>query len=437
MTAERVCVVGLGYIGLPTAAFMAEQGLQVIGVDVNRDLVAGLNRGEAPPSAKTEPGLEDMVRRATASGRFRAADKPEEAEVFVIVVPTPFVDEENHEADLSFIKSAAESLAGKLKKGDLVILESTSPVGTTEKMAAWLKEARPDLTFPGEGGGPAEVFVAYCPERILPGQALKELAENSRVAGGLDADSAARAKKFYGCFVKGEIMETNARTAEMVKLTENAFRDVNIAFANELSLICDRLDINAWELIDLANRHPRVNILKPGPGVGGHCIAVDPWFIVSRTPDLARLTGTARRINDHKPDWVIEQVLAARDEILAAEPDKKENDLSVAVLGLAFKPDIDDLRESPALAIAARLSRESSLKLRLVEPNIETAPPALNGQSLYSIEQALDGADIALLLVNHKEFRAHGPLTGSYKTIDCVGLTTTGKLSAGNICRSA
>lgn len=424
MTAARVCVVGLGYIGLPTAAFMAEQGLNVIGVDINRDLVARLNRGEAPPAAKTEPGLKEMVQRATASGRFRAADKPEEAEVFVIVVPTPFVDEENHEADLSFIKSAAESLAGKLKKGDLVILESTSPVGTTEKMAAWLAAARPDLAFPGESAGSVDVYVAYCPERILPGQALKELAENSRVAGGLNAASAGRAKKFYESFVKGEIVETNARTAEMVKLTENAFRDVNIAFANELSLICDRLGIDAWELIDLANRHPRVNILKPGPGVGGHCIAVDPWFIVSRTPDLARLVDTARRVNDHKPDWVIEKVLAARDEIVAAEPAKKEAGVSVAVLGLAFKPDIDDLRESPALAIAARLAREADLELRLVEPNISQLPASLRSLQLAPLDRAIEDADIVLALVAHKAFNdLQQNLKSGQRLIDCVGLT--------------
>lgn len=422
MSGKKVCVIGLGYIGLPTAAFMASRGLEVVGVDINQGLVAGLNRGEAPAAAKTEPGLTELVERAVASGRLRAMTEAEGADVFLIVVPTPFTDEETHNADLHFIKNAAESLAGKLKKGNLVILESTSPVGTTEQMAQWLAAGNPDLRFPGNDNEDSDIYIAYCPERILPGQALKELEENSRVTGGLNIVSAEKAKAFYSFFVKGKLLTTSARTAEMVKLTENAFRDVNIAFANELSLICDRLHINPWELINLANHHPRVNILNPGPGVGGHCIAVDPWFIVSRTPDLARLVDTARKINDHKPDWVVDQVLAARDDILAADPSKKEENISVAVLGLAFKPDIDDLRESPALNIAIRLARETTLNLRLVEPNINQVPIALGDKKFYGLSQALDRVDIVLILVAHKEFKNLTALDSASKVIDCVGL---------------
>lgn len=395
---NRVCVVGLGYIGLPTAAIIANQGVSVIGVDVDPHIVDTLNRGCIHI---IEPDLDAVVHDAVKAGRFRAALRAEVADVFLIAVPTPFKND--HEPDMSYVESAVRSIAPVLRSGNLVILESTSPVGSTEQIRNLLQELRPDLRMPIPGGDTpvADLHLAYCPERVLPGQVLRELIENDRVVGGVTPECARRAASFYRSFVKGECLTTNARTAEMSKLTENAFRDVNIAFANELSLICDRQGINVWELIRLANRHPRVNILQPGPGVGGHCIAVDPWFIVHAAPELAPLIRTAREVNDRKPHWVLDQV---RQAIAGAGSQPK-----VACLGLAFKPDIDDLRESPALEIAVSLAKEGLCKVLAVEPYVSELPLALKINStveLMPAEAAILAADVVLLLVNHSVFKA-------------------------------
>jgi UDP-N-acetyl-D-mannosaminuronic acid dehydrogenase len=351
MKFETISVVGLGYIGLPTAAVFASRKLRVIGVDVNEQAVETINRGQIHIM---EPDLDMVVHAGVVEGYLRATTTPESADAFLIAVPTPFKD--GHQPDLSYVESAARSIAAVLKAGDLVILESTSPVGATEQMAEWLAQARPDLTFPQTHGEAAEIRIAYCPERVLPGQVLRELVQNDRVIGGMTSKCSEAAANLYRIFVKGECVLTNARTAEMCKLTENSFRDVNIAFANELSVICDELDINVWELIKLANRHPRVNILQPGPGVGGHCIAVDPWFIVSRTPELANLIRSARQVNDSKPDWVVEKVKLAVADYLQANPNKTAKDVTIACYGLAFKPDIDDLRESPSCDVVNKIS---------------------------------------------------------------------------------
>ncbi|MNC01619.1 UDP-N-acetyl-D-glucosamine 6-dehydrogenase [compost metagenome] len=351
MPFKTISVVGLGYIGLPTAAVFASRKKQVIGVDVNQNAVDTINRGQIHI---VEPDLDMVVHAAVTEGYLRASTRPEPADAFLIAVPTPFKGD--HEPDLGYIESASKSIAPVLKKGDLVILESTSPVGATEQMAAWLAEARPDLSFPQTHGESSDIRIAHCPERVLPGHVLHELVQNDRVIGGMTPKCSALAINLYKIFVQGECIVTNARTAEMCKLTENSFRDVNIAFANELSMICDRLDINVWELIRLANRHPRVNILQPGPGVGGHCIAVDPWFIVSKTPDEARLIRTAREVNDSKPEWVLDKVKIAVAELLQKNPLKTAYEITIACFGLAFKPDIDDLRESPAVSITQKIA---------------------------------------------------------------------------------
>lgn len=324
----------------------------------------------------------------------------------MIAVPTPFKGTD-YEPDLSYIESASKAIAPVLKKGDLVVLESTSPVGATEQMAEWLAEARPDLTFPQQGGENSDIRIAHCPERVLPGQVMRELIENDRIIGGMTAKCSEQAVDLYRIFVKGECLVTNARTAEMCKLTENSFRDVNIAFANELSIICDKLDINVWELIRLANHHPRVNILQPGCGVGGHCIAVDPWFIVNKTPDLAKIIHTARLVNDGKPEWVISKVNEAVIESLQ-KTGKAINDIKIACLGLAFKPDIDDLRESPALKITEKLAEKYPNQILAVEPNVEDLPKKLADKniSLISVDEALKVADVVVVLVDHKEFKA-------------------------------
>lgn len=401
MPFATISVIGLGYIGLPTAAVFASRQRNVIGVDVNQKAVDTINRGEIHI---VEPDLDMVVRAAVTEGFLRATTTPEPADAFLIAVPTPFKGS-NHEPDLAYIEAASKSIAPVLKKGDLVILESTSPVGATEQMAAWLAEARPDLSFPQTHGEASDIRVAHCPERVLPGHVLRELVNNDRVIGGMTPKCSALAASLYKIFVQGECVITNARTAEMCKLTENSFRDVNIAFANELSIICDKLDINVWELIRLANRHPRVNILQPGPGVGGHCIAVDPWFIVSKTPEQARLIRTAREVNDSKPEWVINKVKLAVADFLQANPDKTAKDVTIACFGLAFKANIDDLRESPALDIAVHLAAQHVGKLIVVEPNIEFLPPSLEGKaSLHSAEDALANADVLLLLVDHRPF---------------------------------
>lgn len=401
MQFNTVSVIGLGYIGLPTAAVFASRKVKVIGVDVNQHAVDTINRGAVHI---VEPELDIIVHASVTEGYLRATTQPEPADAFLIAVPTPFKGD--HEPDLSYIESASKAVAPVLKKGNLVILESTSPVGATESMAAWLAEMRPDLTFPQTHGEQSDIRIAHCPERVLPGHVLRELVENDRIIGGMTGECSKAASALYKTFVEGDCITTTARTAEMCKLTENSFRDVNIAFANELSIICDKLDINVWELIRLANRHPRVNILQPGPGVGGHCIAVDPWFIVSETPDEARLIRTAREVNDGKPQWVLEKVQQKVGQFLSANPDKTAKDVIIACFGLAFKPNIDDLRESPALQIVEQLAAGHPGPLFAIEPNIETLPRGLQGKAeLLPMEQALRQADVLLMLVDHKEFK--------------------------------
>ncbi|WP_419964267.1 UDP-N-acetyl-D-mannosamine dehydrogenase [Pantoea vagans] len=400
MSFETISVIGLGYIGLPTAAVFASKGKKVVGVDINARAVETINRGAIHI---VEPDLDQVVHAAVTRGDLRATTQPEAADAFLIAVPTPFKDD--HQPDLRFVKAAAESIAPVLKKGDLVILESTSPVGSTEQMADWLAATRPDLRFPQHAETP-DIFVAYCPERVLPGQVMVELINNDRVIGGMTPACSARASELYRLFLKGECVETNARTAEMCKLTENSFRDVNIAFANELSLICADQGINVWELIALANRHPRVNILQPGPGVGGHCIAVDPWFIVAQNPELARLIRTAREVNDAKPQWVLDQVKTALADCLT-QTGKRASDITIACFGLAFKPNIDDLRESPAVGVAQKIAEWHSGTTWVVEPHIEQLADSLADKAeLVSCEQALAQADILVMLVDHRAFRA-------------------------------
>ena len=398
MSIATVSVVGLGYIGLPTAAVLARAGCHVIGVEINPDTVATINEGRIHI---VEAGLAEVVADVVRSGHLRATTKPEPAEAFLIAVPTPFKDD--HQPDLRFVRSACEAIAPVLRKGDTVILESTSPVGATEQMAEWIAAARPDLRLPDPGrpDEAGDIAIAYCPERVLPGNVLHELVRNDRVIGGLSSHCSDRAKAVYAHFVEGQCILTNARTAEMCKLTENSFRDVNIAFANELSLICDRFNIDVWELIRLANHHPRVQILQPGPGVGGHCIACDPWFIVASAPQEARIIRTAREVNDAKPEWVIGKVAEAIAGFVAANGGRRP---LVACYGLAFKPNIDDLRDSPALTIARRIAAARTCDLLVVEPNVDSLPVGLAGAGLVPSEAAAH-ADIHVLLVDHAEFR--------------------------------
>lgn len=419
MTQPRVSVIGLGYIGLPTAAVLAAHGWNVVGVDVNAATVETINRGGVHI---IEPDLDAAVSGAVATGRLRAVTAPEPADAFLIAVPTPFCD--GHRPDLRFIQSAAQSVAPVLKRGDVVILESTSPVGATEQMMAWMAALRPDLSFPVFGGADdeADVHVAHCPERVLPGNVLHELVANDRVIGGVTPGCADAAAAVYRTFVKGECVLTDVRTAELCKLAENSFRDVNIAFANELSLICDRLGIDVWDLIRLANRHPRVNILQPGPGVGGHCIAVDPWFIVDSAPEEARLIATARRVNDGKPEWVlrkIEQAIAQAAEHASCAP----HTVSVACFGLSFKPDIDDLRESPSLQIAELLAARHGGTVLAVEPHVDALPPSARGIDLVTADEALARAGVVVLLVDHADFRKIAPVRLDGKqVVDTRGL---------------
>ena len=391
---DRVSVIGLGYVGLPTAAVMANRGMSVIGVDANPHTVERINRGEAHI---VEPDLDILVRSATTTGNLRAVTKPEPANAFIVAVPTPF--KENHAPDLAFVESAARSLAPVLAKGNLVILESTSPVGTTEMMAGWLAALRPDLGFPGHSTD-VDVHVAYSPERVLPGRVLIELVGNDRVIGGLTPACGQRAKELYSLFVQGTCFLTTARTAELVKLAENAYRDLNIAFANELSLVCEKVDVNVWEAIELANRHPRVEILKPGPGVGGHCIAVDPWFIVDSARDVTPLIQAARGVNDAKPAHVAQ---------LIAEAARGRNRPSVACLGLSYKADIDDLRESPSVEVVAHLDAADFKDILVVEPHIDKLPDVLAKRpklTLTDLDTALSKSEIVVLLTDHAPFRS-------------------------------
>lgn len=400
---KRISVIGLGYIGLPTAAMFASRKIEVVGVDVNKHTVDTVNRGEVHI---VEPDLDMVVRAVVTEGYLRATPVPEAAEAFLIAVPTPFKGE-NHEPDLSYVEAAARSIAPVLETGNIVILESTVPVGATEALAGWLSDARPDLSFPQTAGDTSDIRVAHCPERVLPGKVMQELISNDRVIGGMTATCSAHAVDLYKTFVTGNcVVATGPRVAEMAKLTENSFRDVNIAFANELSLICDELGIDVWELIGLANRHPRVNVLKPGPGVGGHCIAVDPWFIVSSAPEQAHLIRSARQVNDTKPRWIVEKISATIGSFLAENPTMKAVDVSLAIYGLAFKPDIDDLRESPALNIAEALSQSHPGPLLVVEPYIDELPRNLTEvATLVKMDAALERANVHILLVAHQEFR--------------------------------
>lgn len=384
---KSVSVIGLGYIGLPTATLIANNGFKVYGMDPVDKVVNIINQGKIHI---VEPGLEDYVKKAVANGNLIADTKPHKADVFILAVPTPFKGDK--EPDLSYVESAAREIAPFLQDGNLVILESTSPVGTTEKVRRWIMDENKSLQDKA-------LYFAHCPERVLPGRIVQELSTNDRIIGGIDEASTEKTVGFYKHFVRGALLKTDARTAELSKLTENSFRDVNIAFANELSIICEKLGINVWELIRLANRHPRVNILQPGPGVGGHCIAVDPWFIVDSTPAEARLIRTARQVNDNKPHYVMSKVYEAIKGIVSPK---------IACLGLAFKPDIDDLRESPSLQISYDLAAAGKAQIFAVEPNIQTLPLKLQymkNVSLMEYHEAINKADIVLLLVDHKEFK--------------------------------
>jgi UDP-N-acetyl-D-mannosaminuronic acid dehydrogenase len=391
----------LGYIGLPTASLIATKGFIVHGVDVDRERIELVSRGQ---SNIAEPDLDILVKSAIKSGNFTVSDQPVPADIFIITVPTPFCG--NHKPDLSYVNAATQAIAPYLTPGNLVILESTCPVGTSEKVNDMLAELRPDLIDTGDHSeidtGPAvklKIHLAHCPERVLPGRILTELVDNDRIIGGLDRIGAEKAAVFYREFVNGQIFLTTSRMAELSKLVENAFRDVNIAFANELSLICDKLNMNVWELIELANRHPRVNILQPGPGVGGHCIAVDPWFIVNSFPNEARLIRTAREVNDHKPQYLIGKILQAV---------KTMEKPAIACLGLAFKGNVGDLRESPALEITKALAELNIGSVFIVEPFIDDLPEAftgLAGVQLTDLEDAIKKADIIVLLTDHCQFR--------------------------------
>ena len=410
---ETVCIIGLGYIGLPLATVFASRGVKVLGVDINPLITATINKGQVHIA---EPGLEELLERTVSAKQLEAFPTPQPADVYIIAVPTPFGDA--HQPDLSYVFAAAESIAPFLNKGTLVVLESTSPVGTTEKMSQRLASLRPDLSFPHLDSEHADVNIAYSPERILPGNALRELVENDRTVGGISPTCTQRAMELYQLIVQGQCIPTQAKTAEMSKLAENAFRDVNIAFANEISLLCDKLDIDVWELIALTNRHPRVNILRPGPGVGGHCIAVDPWFLVWSCPEEAKLIRLAREVNKGKTDYVIQKV---QDLSKALEYPP------IACFGLAFKPNIDDLRESPAIDIVRHLAKANPQQTFLVvEPHITDLPSNLaeyTNVHLVSSQEALEDSKIALMLVSHTAFQIIPPSRlANHHVIDTPGV---------------
>ncbi|SJM53328.1 UDP-N-acetyl-D-mannosamine dehydrogenase [Agrococcus casei] len=390
---DTVSVIGLGYIGLPTAAFIASKGIRVYGVDVKQSHVDQINRGEVP---FYEPDFEATLAGVVHKGNLSAQTETPHADAYIVAVPTPFTDD--HNVDTKYIEAAAKNIAAELTGGELIVLESTSPPGTTEKLADMILEQRPDLSL--EDGRQNSVYFAHAPERVLPGRIMVEMAENDRVIGGVTPRSGQMARDLYATFSNGELLVTDARTAEMAKLTENSFRDVNIAFANELSIICDKLGIDVWELIDLANHHPRVNILQPGPGVGGHCIAVDPWFIVAAAPEEAKLIRWARETNDAKPKYVINKVMEKAERFKAPV---------VAALGIAFKPDIDDLRESPSLNIVKELAEKlPDAKILVAEPNVEQLPEDLTAiENIHheNFDDAIEAADIVLMLVDHAPFK--------------------------------
>jgi UDP-N-acetyl-D-mannosaminuronic acid dehydrogenase len=379
---NKICVIGLGYIGLPTAALLANKGYDVHGVDVVQSTVDTINRGKIHI---VEPELDTFVQAAVKSEKLKATLVPVEADVFIIAVPTPF--HEGFVPNIDYVVSATRAIASYVKEGNIIILESTSPVGTTDKVEEVLKE---------EGVDTSKLYIAHCPERVLPGHIMRELVENDRIVGGTTKEATEKTVEFYKTFVDGEVLSTDAKTAEMAKLTENSFRDVNIAFANELSILCDKFNIDVWELISLTNRHPRVNVLQPGAGVGGHCIAVDPWFIVHAGGKDAKIIRTAREVNTYKTEWAIEKI---KNEALKFEKEHKRK-AKVACMGLAFKPNIDDLRESPALYITRQL-RADNIDILAVEPNIET----FSEFEIVDYQKALDEADVVTFLVGHKEFK--------------------------------
>ncbi len=394
---ERVCVVGLGYVGLPTAAVLASRVVEVIGVDVNPERVETVNSGVAPFD---EPGLDSLVADAVASGGLSARGKPAPADAFILAVPTPI--NEDRSPDLSYVRTAIDNLAPSLRKGNLVVVESTCPVGTTESVCEWLQTLRPDLTFPHSEGDESDIRVAYCAERILPGNALKEIVTNDRVIGGVSPACAAMAKRLYDVFVEGACHVTNVRTAELAKLAENAFRDVNVAFANEISLVCRALGIDPWELIGLANQHPRVEILNPGPGVGGHCIPVDPWFIADAAPHLTLLIQAARRVNDGMPKVVADRVIAECEGL---------DDPVVTCLGLAYKSDTADLRESPAIEVVKSLQERMKGRILVVEPFVSELPAKIandGATELVELQDGLASADVVVLLTDHSVFTEVG-----------------------------
>ena len=389
---QKIVVMGLGYIGLPTASMLATKGHEVIGVDVNESAVNTINSGKIHI---VEPDLDILVRSAVNSGNLKASLTPEEADTFILAVPTPFRETESNpkSPDISYVETATRAITPFLQPGNLIILESTSPVGTTERIAQIIAKLRPDLSSPQSQASGSCIHIAHCPERVLPGHIIRELVDNDRIIGGIDKASAQKARDLYKTFCNGSIFLTDSKTAELAKLVENSFRDVNIAFANELSMICDRLEVNVWELIELANKHPRVNILQPGPGVGGHCIAVDPWFIVAAAPEVTRLIRIAREVNDHKPHWVLNRVKVKADRF------KKP---VIGCLGLAFKANIDDLRESPAMAITRELIGSGVGRVMACEPNVHNG---FDEFPLYDLQQVLREADILLVLVDHDEFK--------------------------------
>lgn len=417
----KVCTVGLGYIGLPTAAMLASRGHEVVGLDVNPGVVEAVNAGQAHFQ---EPDLQMLLSAAVETGRLRATTVAEPAEFFIIAVPTPMV---NEGPDMAYVEAAARTIAPVLAKGNVVILESTSPVGSTERLAEIFAEERPDLTFPRyrDEDREADVALCHCPERILPGQMLRELVSNDRIIGGLTTDCAQKAARLYQSFVMGTCYITDSRVAELCKLSENAYRDVNIAFANELSIICDRLGTDVWQVRELANQHPRVNILMPGAGVGGHCIAVDPWFIVSSAPEEARLIRMARLVNDDKPHRVVARVRALADKFKAP---------TIACYGITYKPDVDDVRESPALEIVEAIAGIEGAEVLVVEPNLSALPPSLGARANVrhaTSDEAREAADIVAFLVGHRQFkRLEADSYLAKAVVDTTGMFSTRKAKA-------
>ena len=416
---KRVCVIGLGYIGLPTAAFLADSGYDVIGVDIDKEVVEIINKGNIHI---IEPKLDSLVKDVVSKKKLVASLNPAKSDVYIIAVPTPFHEtskEDIPKPNIDYVKDAVISISSFLKKGDLVILESTSPIGTTEHIRDILKELREDLNFEDGTSNDCDVNIAYCPERVIPGNVLYELKNNDRVLGGITNACSEKASQFYKNFINGKCFKTNSKTAEMTKLVENSSRDVQIAFANELSIICENLDINVWELISLANHHPRVNILNPGPGVGGHCIAVDPWFIVDADKSNSRIIRQARQINDSKPFWVIERIKEEISRVIDSN-ELDAQDITICIYGLTFKPDVDDIRESPALQIAEEILRTNKGKIFFVDPNLKNVFLNNKEYKIIGLNDLKDYIHIHLLLVDHKEFKDFKPKNGSI--IDTRGI---------------